>query len=287
MNISYQYLTSDCIPELHKCLMESFSDYPVDMSYMTRHVMEKRIILDRVDFSYSVGAYYQNRMIGFIVIGIDNYRNELYAFDAGTGIVPNYRGKGVAGRMFELVVKKLKESRINKISLEVLQKNKNAIKAYNKSGFEIVDSYNAYRIKIDNSKKRNVINSIHEIKTIQLEDILELTNYREYEPAWEYTNSAMQANRDDIEIFGAELNGEIKAYIAYHAGLNWIFCIGTHPELRGSNVYSILISHLLNHTNGQLIKFNNIPEGHHLNQVLLNYGFEKYTSQFEMLNILD
>ncbi|MCK7537059.1 MAG: GNAT family N-acetyltransferase [Marinilabiliales bacterium] len=50
------------------------------------------------------------------------------AFDAGTGIIKEHRGKGLAGKMFEFAVPLLKDQCISKFWLEVLQVNEKQLK---------------------------------------------------------------------------------------------------------------------------------------------------------------
>ena len=87
MEIKYQFLDTSYIPEIHACWMESFKDYQVDMSYLTIERMRSRARMDRVDFSLSVGAFDSDKMIGFLLIGIDRIDRQLTAFDSGTGVI--------------------------------------------------------------------------------------------------------------------------------------------------------------------------------------------------------
>ena len=120
MNITYKFLHNSILDELYDCWKRSFADYVVDMSYFTKERMFYRTLMDRVDYEYSVGAYDGDTMIGFLVLGIDDWKGKKYAFDAGTGIIKEYRGQGVAGKMFDHAVEKLKSENIDKVALEVI-----------------------------------------------------------------------------------------------------------------------------------------------------------------------
>jgi len=58
-----------------------------------------------------------------------------------------YRGKGYGARAIKLLLKKAKDTGINKVYLEVRPNNTRAIKAYEKCGFQIVDLIKHHRNK--------------------------------------------------------------------------------------------------------------------------------------------
>jgi len=130
MTIRYQYLNEDLFPKAHATMVEAFSDYQLDMSYMTRERSWLRNEKSGVRYDCSVGAYDGDRMVGFTFVGLDDWFGEKAAFDAGTGIVPDYRGQGIAKGMFEHILPRLKSRSISRFLLEVLQPNKAAIRAY-------------------------------------------------------------------------------------------------------------------------------------------------------------
>ena len=75
-------------------------------------------------YDCSVGAYDGDKMVGLTFVGLDDWLGEKAAFDAATGIIPGYRGQGVAKAMFEFILPRLKERGVSRFLLEVLQSNK-------------------------------------------------------------------------------------------------------------------------------------------------------------------
>ena len=93
MTLQFSFLGRSKFPLIHKTFLEAFSDYQLDMSYMSEEAMLRRVEKNAVDFDLSVGVFDGGRMVGFTLIGIDNWRNTLSAFDIGTGQLVAQFGK--------------------------------------------------------------------------------------------------------------------------------------------------------------------------------------------------
>jgi ribosomal protein S18 acetylase RimI-like enzyme len=130
--------------QLHRAFLEAFADYAMDAGGTTEEQLFLRAAKSAVDFDASVGLYDRDRLVGFTLIGIDESDGVSTAYDAGTGIVPAHRRQGWAGKMFDHAVPALRERGVARFLLEVLQENEPAIKAYTKSGFEIVRELRSY-----------------------------------------------------------------------------------------------------------------------------------------------
>src|ERR1043165_9074824 len=120
--ISYRFLfAADFIP-LYECFLEAFSDYEVDMR-MSREQFEQRIVRDGVQLEISAGAFDDAKMIGFYMNGLGLWEGKQTAYDAGTGVIPEYRGRHVARELFAFVVERLREVSVSQYLLEVLTSN--------------------------------------------------------------------------------------------------------------------------------------------------------------------
>nr|NQU93471.1 GNAT family N-acetyltransferase [Bacteroidota bacterium] len=142
--IQFRKFTTDSYPVIHKTFHEAFSDYGVDMSYMTKEVIRNRSLKNGIDYDLSVGAWDGDHLIGFTLVGADIWNKEPAAFDIMTGIIKPFRGKGIANAMFDQILPVAREKGIKNFVLEVLQGNESAINAYKKSGFKIRRSFNCY-----------------------------------------------------------------------------------------------------------------------------------------------
>ena len=67
----------------------------------------------------------------------------------GLEVLPAYRGKGYGRELLILSIKKLKESNVKTINLQVEINNKNALNLYKSCGFKENYTMDYYRLKTD------------------------------------------------------------------------------------------------------------------------------------------
>src|SRR5262245_3382412 len=132
--ITYRLLSADDSPKLYECFLEAFSDYQVDMR-APREEFEQRLVRDGVRLEISAGAFDENRMVGFYMNALGDWRGSHAAFDAGTGVIPAYRRQGIGEQLFRFMTPRLKEVAVEQYFLEVLTGNERAVKLYRKLGF--------------------------------------------------------------------------------------------------------------------------------------------------------
>ena len=87
------------------------------------------------DLEISAGAFDDGKMIGFYMNGVGSWQGKQTAYDAGTGVISEYRGGSVAKELFAFMVPRLKEVGIAQYLLEVLSENDRAVALYRKLGF--------------------------------------------------------------------------------------------------------------------------------------------------------
>lgn len=285
--IEYKYLTDTPIKTIHQCMQASFADYQLDMSYMTVEVMKHRNALCRNNREFSVGAFSKERMIGFLNVGIDRINNELAAFDGGTGVVKEYRGQGIAGAMFAKSIEALRQNNVGKFILEVLQKNKSAIRAYRKEGFVINRNFKCY--DIDTIRIKQYVSEISDIdiKSISVNELEKYWHYIPHRVSWEHELSGLKAVDHDIILIGAFQNNTCVGFAVYLPILCWITALGINPNYADNEaLVGYLISNLskiINPTKPK-ISMNNLTEEDKLNDIIPRLGFENSADQYEMVS---
>jgi len=285
MSLEYRFLSEDMMPEIFRTFMEAFSDYALDMSYMTEKSMYNRFVKNGTDFESSVGVFNGAKMSGFTMIGIDNWKNSLAAFDVGTGIIKEYRGKGIARKMFDHAVPLLKEKGVNKFYLEVLQENEPAIKAYEKTGFRIAKEFDCYKLVLDSPDLETNPSPFIEIMETGINEITHFKDFLDWEPSWENSLNAITRIRGEIYLFKAVYEGTDAGILAYYLGLNWIMILVVGRSFRRKGIASSLLKHLLSNNfikepEVKLINVESTDPG--MKQFLRNKSFEIYVKQYEM-----
>ena len=171
------------LEEIVTCLLKSFENYfvkmPSDVDYW-----EKRFIAGRVDFSLSCGIFDDRNLVGFIVHGIDEEDGIKTAFNNGTGILPNYRGKHLVDRMYNYTIPRLKNKGIQRCKLEVIQENKRAIHVYKRIGFDKLKSLYCFKGSVTPIAKNE------EVK-IESIDFTNINVNRDHHYAWECQRNAV------------------------------------------------------------------------------------------------
>jgi hypothetical protein len=81
MAVRCEYLTEDDFPQAHATMVEAFSDYHLDMSYMTSERSWLRNVKGGVRYDCSVGAFDGEKMGRLTFVGLDDWQGKKVAFE--------------------------------------------------------------------------------------------------------------------------------------------------------------------------------------------------------------
>lgn len=136
MTLNLKPLVGIDIATLLETFNEAFSDYIVPMQ-LTHKQLADKIRKENVYLEMSVGAFDNEKLIGFILHGLETRQGKTVAYNAATGVVPSARGAGLSLRLYDAIVPLLKANGVTAIYLEVITRNTPALKSYEKFGFNI------------------------------------------------------------------------------------------------------------------------------------------------------
>jgi ribosomal protein S18 acetylase RimI-like enzyme len=283
--IQYKHLTEDDFPEAHATMVEAFSDYQLDMSYMTSERSWLRNLKSGVHYDCSVAAYDGEKIVGVTFVGLDDWQGEKSAFDAGTGIIPGYRGQGIAKAMFEFTLPRLQERGVSIFLLEVLQPNKAAITVYTKTGFKPTRKFACYDLLQDSFSAANIAGGAFEVRVIDKPKVQEFEALVDWQPSWEHSFAGMDRIADDLVRLGAFSGDQCVGILVYYPLLQWIMCLVVMKDFRRQGVASSLLKALMEYLPEDVdtVKINNIDRS---DKAMLAF-FEKtgatlVIDQFEM-----
>lgn len=121
--------------EVITCLLTAFSNYfvklPDDVDYW-----KARYKAAQIDWELSYGMFDGEKLVGFIINGIDVHEGRKTAYNSGTGVLPEYRGKAIVDRLYEHALPEFQKAGVEKCLLEVICENERAMKVYSRIGFE-------------------------------------------------------------------------------------------------------------------------------------------------------
>jgi len=147
--IEIRNLSNTKLSTIIDCLLIAFEGYfvqmPSDLNYW-----KSRFKGARVDFSLSYGVFQKDKLVAFIINGIDESNGLLTAFNTGTGVIPAFRGQQLVDKMYAHAIPILKNKGVQQCSLEVIQANARAIRVYERIGFKVDRSLKCFKGTIDN-----------------------------------------------------------------------------------------------------------------------------------------
>ena len=88
----FQALQDVDLRKIADCFNAAFSDYEQSFHF-TEESLQYYITASAVDLSLSFGAFYGEQFVGLILNSCGIYEGEQVVYDAGTGVVPEHRGK--------------------------------------------------------------------------------------------------------------------------------------------------------------------------------------------------
>ncbi len=270
--------------QVYRTFMEAFADYAMDASGTKEHTMLLRMDKNNVDYAASPGAYDGNCLVGFTLIGIDDVPGERLAYDAGTGIIPDFRGQGLAKRLFDHALPGLHEQGVQRFILEVLQSNEPAIKAYEKSGFVISRELRCYVATADTLRSR-LSTSKDRLETTTAASLERLLPDADWVPSFENRFTAYQAIPEHVSFLGAFDGNDCVGILVYSPPLNWLLSLVVKRSHRRRGVGSALLKSLADNQLGENARLAalNVDGGDTGMQAFFeSKGFDSLVNQYEM-----
>jgi ribosomal protein S18 acetylase RimI-like enzyme len=285
MTHRFEFLSKDRFPQIYQTFREAFADYYVDMSQVTERILFSRAIKNGVEFGLCVGVFDGPKMVGATLVGVDQWKGELSAFDIATGIIPAYRGKGIAAEMFAFAAPGLERRGVKTFVLEVLQVNERAVKAYQRAGFRVAREFDCYTLEVGKARVRTDARIPLQIERIDRDALSMFVEHTDWQPSWENSFASIDRIPDEVVAYGAFTGGRCAGILVYYPLLNWVMSIVVKREHRGKGVARCLISHFLQNLDPDraLVRLNNVDRSDTaMSSLLQKTGFELIVSQYEM-----
>lgn len=260
----------------------SFSDYFIPFK-LTQAQLEAKLLADKVDLNFSVGVFENETLIAFILHGFDIINAEKVVYNGGTGVIPEQRGSGLAKQMYHFILPILKDKGINTLVLEVITKNIQAIKSYEKSGYKTERALNCYKGEISIAETNNTI----EVKELHDYNWKVMQSFWDISPTWQNSNNVVDALRLTNISLGAYSDDELVGYIIYNPNSKRVQQIAVSKNFRQQNIASTLVRKLINEYGPTLSIINVDKSSKSANGFLQHLGFKKTLEQLEMKLQLD
>ena len=280
-----KFLSGDSIEIAHRKFVEAFSDYFISFQ-LSEQQFRNHIALNAVDINRSIGCFDGGELVGLSLNGFGDWNGVPTVYDAGTGVVPTHRRRGLSEMMFRTMLPLFKDSGYRQCLLEVLSQNVPAIRLYEKLGFESTRSLylmQAATLKADVPAPRGIV-----FREIENPDMKRLAALGDGCPSWQNSSEAVERSILMKRVIGAFDGDECVGYIAFSAGVGRLAQIAVRPDRRRRGIATKLLAEMQTDTRpGHNMQVINIDA--RLSESVgffRNRGFDVTLEQYEMLKVL-
>lgn len=143
INMEIKTLDTIAFSDLVTCFLKTFENYfvkmPTDLDYY-----QKRWRMAGMYLNLSYGMFYKGKLVGFVIHAIDEREGNLIAYNTGTGVLPEYRGRHIVNSIYQFAFPELRKNGVTKCQLEVIKENKRALNVYKAIGFKTTRNYKCF-----------------------------------------------------------------------------------------------------------------------------------------------
>jgi ribosomal protein S18 acetylase RimI-like enzyme len=268
---------------LHQTFNKAFSDYVLPM-HVTVQQLAENIERDGIDFRYSVGAFEDGQLVGFVLQSLGDWNGVKTAYNGGTGVVPAFRGKRITRQCYEYILPHLQAAGTQQCLLEVIATNQVAIRTYQAIGFEQNRVFTCYKAELQDIPfmAENQLPGIH-IKEISVPDWHQVKQFWEYIPSWQYSIPSIHRLIGKVSFLGAFDREQLVGYAAIIRNTNRIAQFAVAESHRGQGIGQGLMYQLAKNASGPLVVINVEESSVATNKFLKATGFTCFIRQFEMI----
>jgi predicted acetyltransferase len=241
-----------------------------------------RLLNEGLSLKHSLVAFDGEEPIAIVLNGFRVVKGKKTAWNGGTGIATEYRGKGVSTILMEAALRVYSEEGVEVATLEAIKENERAIRLYQNFGYEITDSL-VYLSGTLDSKNIAPISS----KSIRPEQLTSYAFYKENVP-WQCQWQSVKSGEAQIYY---DRNENPLGYSLFKRAWNqhgklekvFLFQLELFADVNETAIKSILNSITEEQHNNVSFMTINTPQTNPVSPLLLELGFEKKTEQVKMV----
>lgn len=246
-------LTTEDIPALLESVNGAFADYIVPFQ-LNAEQLEFKIRSEDILMDYSVGVFDEEKLIAFIMHGVRHHDNIYVVYNGGTGVLPDYRGKGLVGKMYAYILPFLKDKKTEKTVLEVIESNQSAIRAYEKQGFNVNRKLLCFSGQFTLHPTQQAA-AVVPLETLPWAD---LPAFWDITPSWQSDTPSMLTTAPNI--LGAFLEQQLIGYVLFNPTKKRIYQLAVAPAYRRKGIGQQLCAAVQGLIPNDTLQINNIDE---------------------------
>lgn len=269
--------------------LEAFADYsvPVHPDRVAFAGMLKRrgARMDR-----SVGAFDGERLVGLQVTGLGDWGFDGVptAYDVFTCLLPEVRGQGLAGKLFDKVRALLRPGEADQFLLECIQTNERGLRAYAKQGFEVTRGLECFEIPRERLRTQAPAANVA-LREIDSPPWIRLSDLRSWHPSWQNGNGSLQRADPAPVYVAATRDDALVGFAALFPETGDLAQLSVHPAHHRQGIATALLAACTRRLRPdvQQVRVVNVPSDATSDLAFYEaVGAEVFTRQFEMLKTL-
>lgn len=275
MPLAITTLERESVENITHTFNQAFSDYLIPLQ-LSPEQMRQKIRTEGIQLPYSIGAFDGEKLVGFILHGLDEISGEKVIYNGGTGVIPSHRGHGITTAMYRFAIPRLQKVGVRKHLLEVIEGNVPAKHSYEKVGFRDIRKLSAFR-------NNNAVPEANAARIEVLDEVPDLAGFGDAQPTWQNNVAAVLRDKAQHSILGAYIKDELAGYAIYATESGRVKQMGVKEKYRRQKIGSTLMHYIKTHTPASQLLFSNVDNRcRDVFLFLQSLGFEKILEQFEM-----
>lgn len=283
---SCRFLSQDCFPQLYETFLEAFSDYVFPFA-LTEEQFRNHIRLNAVDIDRTAGYFEDGHLVGFSLNGFGEWNGAPTVYDAGTGVIPSHRRRGISDEMFAMMVPQFRGAGIKQFLLEVITTNHGAVRLYEKLGFERVRELALLQcdkpVTVSSAQARDI-----EVRVLAQPDWNVFATFWTGMPSWQNSPEAIDRSRARKRIVAAYVDGTCAGYVVFSSRFGRIaqIAVGREFSRRGVGKRLVQAVHESTAPGYSLQVINTDKALADVSAFFKSLGFYERLSQYEMIKRL-
>jgi len=270
---------------IHNAFVKAFADY--GLPAMTPDQLKQMLTRRGFQPRLSMGAFAKDELLSFTLNGIGEWQGKPTAYDTGTATVKEYRGQGLARKIFNETVPVLKKAGISHYLLEVMQHNDKAVNLYKSLGFEVTREFDYFVAEKIDLNINSMLESKAQINKIVLPEEDMAAQFWEFNPSWQNTFNSIERTPQHFLSYGAFIEDTLIGYAITELESGDITQLAVHKNYRRQGVATELMKKLMEVIPGNSIKVINVEcSDVSMMNFLKSIGMNHSGQQYEMIKPL-
>lgn len=274
--MDFQTLEKISLPQLANLFNLAFADYFVKVN-MTAEMLEEKVYSEDIDLNYSMAILDNEKPVGFMLHAIREINGNRVAYNAGTGVIKEFRGQNATAKMYQELIPVLKAQGVSDVVLEVIDQNIAAIRSYEKAGFEIVADLACFK----GSVKIPVPNTNVEVKEFEHLPVENVQSFADWQATWQHSHATISKMKN-LMTFGAYYQGELAGFLIGQVSRARVYQFAVAHEYRRKGIGNALFYTFARAMNSEISVINiDDPDGN-AQLFLQDIGLQPFLSQYKM-----